>query len=142
MRSGLSSQPTTSAPPADNALAATIPELPRPNTATFLPAKVVTGIIAARPPPPPAGEGWGGGSCGEPTPWRRPPAQPSPAGGQGNRISRDEDAPSPRLRGEGRGEGASPQAQICDSEPLERPSHPEFARRARKFRPLPASGER
>src|SRR5215469_1329777 len=45
MRSGLSSQPTTSAPPAVSALAATIPEPPRPNTATLLPAKVVTGIM-------------------------------------------------------------------------------------------------
>src|SRR5712671_3638955 len=39
-------------------------------------------------------------------------------------------SPSPRLRGEGRGEGAFPQAQTCDSEPVERPPHPEFARRA------------
>ena len=39
-----SSKATTSAPPASNALALASPEPPRPNTATFLPAKVVTGI--------------------------------------------------------------------------------------------------
>jgi GTP-binding protein len=55
----------------------------------------------------------------------------------------DASAPSPRLRGEGRGEGASPQAQTRpQAQATERPPHPEFARRARKFRPLPASGER
>ena len=37
-------------------------------------------------------------------------------------------APSPRLRGQGRGEGAVPQTQTCDSERAERPPHPEFAR--------------
>src|SRR5436190_20084652 len=44
MTSALSSQPTTSAPPASNALALASPDPPRPNTATFLPAKTVTGI--------------------------------------------------------------------------------------------------
>ncbi len=34
----------TSAPPASKALALARPEPPSPNTATFLPAKVVTGI--------------------------------------------------------------------------------------------------
>ena len=46
--SALSSQPTTSAPPANSALALASPEPPRPNTATLLPAKVVTGIMATR----------------------------------------------------------------------------------------------
>ena len=46
--SALSSQPTTSAPPAKSALAPASPEPPRPNTATFLPAKLVTGIMATR----------------------------------------------------------------------------------------------
>ena len=46
--SALSSQPITSAPPASSALALTSPEPPRPNTATFLPAKLVTGIMATR----------------------------------------------------------------------------------------------
>src|ERR1700676_3908371 len=36
----------TSAPPANSALAPTSPEPPSPNTATFFPAKVVTGIMA------------------------------------------------------------------------------------------------
>jgi two-component system, NarL family, sensor histidine kinase UhpB len=40
---------------------------------------------------------------------------------QSNRIWRGATAPSPRLRGEGRGEGASPQAQTCNAEPVERP---------------------
>src|SRR5579862_3716480 len=39
----------TSAPPARSALALTSPEPPRPNTATFFPAKVVTGITAKLP---------------------------------------------------------------------------------------------
>src|SRR4249919_1545209 len=46
MRAALSSQPTTSAPPENSALAAIRPELPRPNTATFFPAKEVIGIMA------------------------------------------------------------------------------------------------
>ena len=62
-----SSQAITSAPPAISALHARQPEPPRPNTATVLPAKVVTGIIARacrrqeaasmRVPSPLAGEG-------------------------------------------------------------------------------------
>src|SRR5215472_676869 len=45
-------------------------------------------------------------------------------------------SPSPRLRGEGRGEGASPRTRTLRI--VERPPHPpRFARR-----PLPASGER
>jgi hypothetical protein len=36
----------TSAPPANSALALASPEPPRPNTATFFPAKVVTGITS------------------------------------------------------------------------------------------------
>src|SRR5208282_6137771 len=39
----------TSAPPARSALALTSPEPPSPNTATFLPAKVVTGITIKLP---------------------------------------------------------------------------------------------
>ncbi len=42
--SGASSKAMTSAPPAINARADTVPEPPRPNSATFLPAKVVMGI--------------------------------------------------------------------------------------------------
>jgi assimilatory nitrate reductase catalytic subunit len=38
-------------------------------------------------------------------------------------------APSPRLRGQGWGEGAAPQAQTCDSKFMERPPHPEFAQK-------------
>ena len=41
----LSSQAMTSAPPARKAWQLASPEPPRPKTATFLPAKVVTGII-------------------------------------------------------------------------------------------------
>src|SRR5271170_2887261 len=44
-----SSKATTSAPPASSALALASPELPSPNTATFLPAKVVTGITTRLP---------------------------------------------------------------------------------------------
>ena len=40
-----SSKTTTSAPPSFKARAASRPELPRPKTATFFPAKVVMGII-------------------------------------------------------------------------------------------------
>ena len=43
---GVSSNATTSAPPASSALALASPDAPRPNSATFLPANVVTGIIA------------------------------------------------------------------------------------------------
>src|SRR5271167_5120481 len=39
----------TSAPPARSALALTSPEPPSPNTATFLPVKVVTGITTKLP---------------------------------------------------------------------------------------------
>ena len=45
--SSLSSNATTSAPPASSALALANPEAPRPNSASFFPANVVTGIIAA-----------------------------------------------------------------------------------------------
>src|ERR1700733_11129079 len=44
-----SSKATTSAPPARSALALASPELPSPNTATFLPAKVVTRITTELP---------------------------------------------------------------------------------------------
>src|ERR1700733_6721622 len=44
-----SSKATTSAPPARSALALASPEPPSPNTATFLPAKVVTGITTRLP---------------------------------------------------------------------------------------------
>src|SRR5208282_4357980 len=44
-----SSKATTSAPPARSALALASPEPPSPNTATFLPAKVVTGITTKLP---------------------------------------------------------------------------------------------
>ena len=47
MRAALSSQPTTSAPPENSALAAIRPEPPRPNTATFFPAKEVIGIMGS-----------------------------------------------------------------------------------------------
>src|SRR5690242_4078214 len=47
--SALSSAATTSAPPAFSAWQLASPEPPRPNTATVLPAKEVTGIM--RPPP-------------------------------------------------------------------------------------------
>src|SRR5215471_6852615 len=50
MRASLSSQPITSAPPANSALALARPEAPSPNTATLRPAKVVTGIMAAPSP--------------------------------------------------------------------------------------------
>ena len=43
--SALSSQPTTSAPPASSALALASPDPPRPKMATFFPAKTVTGIM-------------------------------------------------------------------------------------------------
>src|SRR6201989_492129 len=46
--SALSSPATTSAPPAFSAWQLARPEPPRPNTATVLPAKEVTGIMAAR----------------------------------------------------------------------------------------------
>src|SRR6476660_3210873 len=46
--SALSSQPMTSAPPASSALALASPEPPRPKTATFSPAKTVTGIMRRR----------------------------------------------------------------------------------------------
>src|SRR5579864_474411 len=46
-RSALSSQPTTSAPPAKSALAATSPDPPRPNTATLRCANDVTGIMSS-----------------------------------------------------------------------------------------------
>ena len=42
MRAALSSQPITSAPPANSALALARPEAPSPNTATLRPANVVT----------------------------------------------------------------------------------------------------
>src|SRR5581483_3245556 len=42
----VSSNATTSAPPASSALALARPDAPRPNSATFLPANVVTGIIS------------------------------------------------------------------------------------------------
>src|SRR4029077_15941141 len=59
---GSSSKATTSAPPASSALALTRPEPPRPNTATFCPAKVVTGITAHIPLPlVGGGQGWGAG---------------------------------------------------------------------------------
>src|SRR4051794_11543005 len=45
--SGLSSPATTSAPPAFSAWQLASPEPPRPNTATVLPAKDVTGIMIA-----------------------------------------------------------------------------------------------
>ena len=45
----LSSNATTSAPPASSALALASPEPPRPKIATFFPAKVVTGITTALP---------------------------------------------------------------------------------------------
>ena len=49
----LSSKPVTSAPPAISACALASPEPPRPNTATFFPAKLVTGnhrsLSVARP---------------------------------------------------------------------------------------------
>src|SRR5215207_5122894 len=44
---GLSSQATTSAPPACRASAVTSPEPPSPNSATVLPAKVVAGVTLA-----------------------------------------------------------------------------------------------
>ncbi len=47
MLAALSSKAITSAPPATSACALASPEPPRPNTATFFPAKLVTGIIAA-----------------------------------------------------------------------------------------------
>ena len=43
--SALSSQPTTSAPPASSALAPASPDPPRPKMATFFPAKAVIGIM-------------------------------------------------------------------------------------------------
>ena len=46
--SASSSQPTTSAPPASSALALARPEPPRPNMASFFPAKMVTGIMLHR----------------------------------------------------------------------------------------------
>src|SRR5882757_6390724 len=48
--SALSSAAITSAPPAFKAWQLASPEPPRPNTATVLPAKEVTGIIAGRSP--------------------------------------------------------------------------------------------
>src|SRR5215813_1967523 len=66
MRASLSSQPITSAPPANSALALARPEAPSPNTATLRPAKDVTGIIGEFPPrgsivpSPLVGESWGG----------------------------------------------------------------------------------
>jgi hypothetical protein len=45
--SALSSNPTTSAPPASSALALASPERASPNTATFFPANAVSGIITA-----------------------------------------------------------------------------------------------
>src|SRR3954453_22792111 len=57
----VSSHATTSAPPASSALALDMPEAPSPNSATFLPAKLVIGIIAAAFSPPPAMlRMWGG----------------------------------------------------------------------------------
>src|SRR5258708_24830275 len=50
----VSSNATTSAPPASSALALASPDAPRPNSATFLPANVVTGIMRALFSPPPA----------------------------------------------------------------------------------------
>src|SRR3954471_20887094 len=47
MRLVSSSQTITAAPPAASARQQTSPEPPSPNTATFLPAKVVTGITMA-----------------------------------------------------------------------------------------------
>src|ERR1700684_1279517 len=44
-----SSSAKISAPPASSALALASPEPPSPNTATFLPAKVVTGITTKLP---------------------------------------------------------------------------------------------
>src|SRR5215472_2010192 len=62
----LSSKATTSAPPARSACALTRPEPPRPNTATFRPAKVAIGIttgltiasrlLPAKPRRPPQNE--------------------------------------------------------------------------------------
>src|SRR3954463_2463641 len=46
--SALSSQPTTSAPPASSALALASPEPPRPKMATFFPAKTVIAIMRHR----------------------------------------------------------------------------------------------
>src|SRR5690242_14477765 len=48
-RASSSSKAMTSAPPASNALALASPELPSPNTATRLPANVVTGIMNVHP---------------------------------------------------------------------------------------------
>src|SRR6186997_139285 len=58
----LSSNATTSAPPASSALALASPEAPRPNSATFFLAKLVSGIIAAPllPSPRERSEWWGG----------------------------------------------------------------------------------
>src|SRR5690349_3024636 len=50
MRASLSSQPMTSAPPANSALALARPDAPSPNTATLRPSNEVTGIIAALSP--------------------------------------------------------------------------------------------
>ena len=47
MLAALSSNAITSAPPATSACALASPEPPSPNSATFFPAKLVTGIIAA-----------------------------------------------------------------------------------------------
>src|ERR1700675_3700380 len=49
MLAASSSQAITSAPPANSALALASPEPPSPNSATFLPAKVVTGITTQLP---------------------------------------------------------------------------------------------
>src|ERR1700723_3424221 len=49
MLSALSSPAITSAPPALRAWQLASPDPPRPNTATVLPAKEVTGIMAASP---------------------------------------------------------------------------------------------
>ena len=77
------------------------------------------------------------------------PSPSLPQEGQSYRTWHGVTAPSPRLPsgrlrpsstgyGEGRGEGPSHRLRLAA-----RPPHPEFARRARKFRPLPAScGER
>src|SRR5262249_52036387 len=48
--SGVSSNATTSAPPASSALALARPDAPSPNSATLRPANVVIGIIAAARP--------------------------------------------------------------------------------------------
>src|SRR4029077_14645332 len=89
---GASSNATTSAPPASSALALTRPEPPRPNTATFCPAKVVTGITAHIPLPLVGrGQGWGSGGAvanvDDCAPPRDPPPRRPPQGGREQRAA-------------------------------------------------------